>query len=131
MKKRVWIVYHGTNAVNAKKILKEGFKEWTYFATHLEDALGYGGAWVFEAAIPRHLIPNGSWQFMLDTRVLPEFIVRLTRYKPAEVRYDNMVLRHMVCISNETREETENIRAHMREKPGAYSKEELIAYGIK
>jgi len=131
VKKRAYIVYHGTDATNARRILKNGFNAGTYFAIHLEDALGYGGAWVFEVVVPRHLITKGSWQFTLSNGVLPEFIVRLTRYKPAGVKYDNMVLRHLVCISNQSKKETEHIKSDMIVNPSQYSKEELIAYGCK
>jgi len=46
--KKSRICFHGTKRQNAYKILKTGFKKWTYFAKHLEDALGYGGKYVFE-----------------------------------------------------------------------------------
>ncbi len=127
---RIQIVYHGTSAVNAKRILRQGFNAGTYFAKHLEDALGYGGAWIFEVAIPTHLVPRDNWQFILDTTVLPEFIVRVTQYKPAKMKYDNMVLRHMVSISNQTKRETKWMQANMRAHPNDYSKDELVAYGI-
>ena len=130
MKKKAQIVYHGTNAVSARRIMKEGFNPATYFAIHLEDALGYGGAWIFEVVVPSHLIPKENWQFILDTGILPEFIVRLTQYKPAKIRFDNMVLRHLVCISNQSKEETEYQKSNIRKHPSNYSKEELVAYGL-
>ncbi len=46
------ICYHGTNWRSAQAILREGFKPGTYFAFHLEDAVGYGGPYVFEVGFP-------------------------------------------------------------------------------
>jgi len=130
MKEVTQIVYHGTRANAAKRILQNGFNAGTYFAAHLEDALGYGGLWVFEVAIPTHIVPKGSWQFVLPTAVLPEFIVRLTRYGTGEIKFDNMVLRHMVCRSNRTKGEVKYMESDMRVNPNGYTKEELVAYGV-
>lgn len=130
-RKRVCIVYHGTNLANVRKILKEGFKKDTYFARHLEDAVGYGGLYVFEVAYPVFLIPKNCWQFLNRERVLPEFIVRLTKYNRSKVIKDNMVLRHLVCISNSTKGEVKNIIDHMKVSPKGYTDAELIAYGVK
>jgi len=127
-KRRAEIVYHGTNVVNARKILREGFKEGTYFAIHMEDALGYGGAYLFEVVCPTHLIPKGCWQFR--AAIIPEFIVRLTKYNPAKIMVDNMVLRHMVEISNKTKAQAEYTKRDMEVNPGRYTKAELTAYGV-
>ena len=130
-RKRVAIVYHGTNLVNARKILKEGFKKDTYFACHLEDAVGYGGLYVFEVSYPVFLIPKNCWQFLNGEGIPPEFIVRLTKYNRSKVIKDNMVLRHLVCISNSTKREVKNIIDHMKVSPKGYTDAELIAYGVK
>jgi len=129
--KRVLIVYHGTNWVNAKKILAGGFKEGTYFSIHLEDALGYGGGCVFEVAYPVFLIPKRCWQFRTQNGVLPEFIVRLTKYNQSRIIYDDMVLRSSVCISNSTRAETKYITNNMKTHPSRYAKAELTAYRVE
>lgn len=125
------IVYHGTNQVNARKILKDGFKKDTYFALHLEDAIGYGGLYVFEVAYPLGRIPEGCWQFMCDVLVIPKSIVRLTKYNRSKVIRDNMVLRHMVMISNSTKGEVKYITDDMKINPSGYTEAELIAYGVK
>ncbi len=103
LKNRVVIVYHGTSMANSRRISKEGFKIGTYFAKHLEDAIGYGGLYIFEVAYPTHLIPKQNWQYITSEDVLPEFIIRLTKYNLSKIVYDNMVLRHMVAISNSTK----------------------------
>ena len=56
------ICYHGTNKKNADLILKQGFRDGTFFARHLEDALGYGGKWIFEVWFCEENLPKG-WQF--------------------------------------------------------------------
>lgn len=40
--------YHGTSKSNAKSILKHGLEPYSYLATHLEDALYFGGPYIFE-----------------------------------------------------------------------------------
>ncbi len=131
LKGRVVIVYHGTSLVNSRRIFKEGFKKGTYFAKHLEDAIGYGGLYVFDVAYPAHLISKQSWQYIAGEAVLPEFIIQLTKYNRSRVVFDNMVLRHMVCISNATKAETKYITDDMKVNPSGYSEAELIAYGVK
>ena len=42
------ICYHGTNEAAADAIREEGFQADTWFATHLEDALRFGGSYIFE-----------------------------------------------------------------------------------
>lgn len=125
------IIYHGTNQVNARKILKDGFKKDTYFALHLEDAIGYGGLYVFEVAYPLSRIPEGCWQFICDAFIDTESIVRLTKYNRSKVVTDNMVLRHMVMISNSTKGEVKYITDDMKANPSRYTEAELIAYGVE
>ncbi len=130
LRKRSIIVYHGTKVVEARKILKEGFKEGTYFAKHLEDAIGYGGNYVFEVAYLYSMTSKLPIIFRCQQNVPSEFIVQLTRYNPSKVIIDNMVLRHRVKISNSTKAEIEYIRQDMRNKSTGYSRDELIAYGM-
>jgi len=67
------ICYHGTNAKNAKSILKTGFNKETYFARHLEDALGYGGSHVFGVVFQKDDLPIevDNWQFRTWDEVVP------------------------------------------------------------
>ncbi len=131
MVKRLQIVYHGTNSRSAKCILKTGFRKGTYFAAHLEDAIGYGGMYVFEIAYPVWDLPKNFWQFVCGHGVSPEFIVRLTKYNCSKVVLDNMVLRHRICLSNSTKREIEYTRNDMIVHPSKYSRGELIAYGVE
>ena len=126
--KRSSIVFHGTSQKNAVAILREGFEEGTYFAAHLEDAIGYGGLCVFEVAYPSNLIKNNNWQFTCESKILPEFIVRLTKYNRSRIIRDNLVLRHLLLISNQTRLEVAYTKNDMKRNPTHYSKEELTAY---
>ena len=56
------ICYHGTDRKAAKAILREGFKPDTWFAQHLEDAVGYGGVHIFEVVFDVNGLPS-DWQF--------------------------------------------------------------------
>lgn len=75
------ICFHGTTKENAEKILGGGFNIGTYFALHLEDALEFGGDYVFRVEFDEGRF-NGpvDWQFHLRERVPPERIRRLERY---------------------------------------------------
>ena len=82
--KKIW--YHGTTKVNAKKILKEGFKKGTYFADHLEDALYYGGNNVFEVRIDFKFNKGRrykafSWQVMCANNITTDHIIAYKTYK--------------------------------------------------
>jgi len=71
--------YHGTNKENAIKIIKEGFAVGTHFAHHLEDALEFGGSWVF---MVKWKNKPQNWQFLNKKKIPPERIHRLTQYRP-------------------------------------------------
>ena len=68
--------YHGTNTKkNQQLIIKNGFKDGTYFARHMEDALEYGGEYIFTVYFDEYEI-NGGWQFTVDA-LGPEVISRI------------------------------------------------------
>lgn len=74
------IVYHGTNTeAKADSILLEGFRPGTYFSAHLEDALAYGGFFLFEVALdfPE---PLNHWQVRFKELISPSAIVSLMTY---------------------------------------------------
>lgn len=87
--------WHGTNKQNADKIKKEGFNEGSYFARHLEDALTFGGLYVFrvefdpnEFYIHKQTVPLSEieWQFHITKRVLPDKIESLIKYSKHEIK---------------------------------------------
>ena len=85
------ICFHGTSKENADKILVEGFNIGTYFANHLEDALAFGGEYVFFVRFEKSGFRNGEptdWQFHLRDRVLPDKIWKLVRYSPEELLHN-------------------------------------------
>jgi hypothetical protein len=110
------ICYHGTNRVNAKSILKRGFPPCTYFAAHLEDAVGYGGNHVFEVAF--HKAPD-KWQFMCPVRAQPSMIVSYTVYT-TRVKFRNESLRKKVFKSNIGRSRSDK-RSITRREPRRYT----------
>lgn len=80
--------FHGTNKKNADKILVEGFNPKTYFARHLEDALEFGGNYVFLVEFDEKKFKNGApndWQFWIEERVMPDKIHRLTKYSTERI----------------------------------------------
>lgn len=96
-----FIAYHGTNDENARSIQRTGFRPGTYFARHLEDALGYGGEYVFEVAF-KGSVGTEAWQFTMDKTIPAAAIVRLTHYGKTSVLFDNTRLREAVFDANDT-----------------------------
>lgn len=73
---RIW--FHGTTEANSTLILDNGFKVDTYFARALEDALAFGGPWVFQVVLN---VETEGCQVKVGERVAPERIVCLTKYE--------------------------------------------------
>jgi hypothetical protein len=76
MNERIW--FHGTTEFNAKLILEDGFNVDTYFARALEDALAFGGLWVFQVVLA---VDSDNWQIKMGERVPSDNIVCLTKYE--------------------------------------------------
>lgn len=80
------LCFHGTGTLaRARRILAEGFNPGSYFASHLEDVLAYGGKFVFEVAFDRTDDPD-RWQFVEKDRVPPDRIVSLRKYAITRMR---------------------------------------------
>jgi hypothetical protein len=107
------LYYHGTDKESAREILKAGFKVGTYFALKLEDALGYGGPYIFEVSFPRLADPQ-PWQFTIPQRVPPSKIVRLTAYTE-EVVEDFPARREELFLSNFGPKTQSRISAKLKE----------------
>lgn len=97
--KQLRICYHGTSTRKvADKILKEGFKDNTYFSKNLHDAISYGGRYVFSVVFETDLLPDG-WQFVAN-KMPPESIMGLTHYREVKKLYENKPLGKKVFESN-------------------------------
>jgi hypothetical protein len=92
---KIW--YHGTNMENALKIRQEGFKSGTWFASHLEDALAFGGNCVFEVALK--INEEDRWQICLDEPV-PESMIIAHHVFQKECLLDRPDLRREVFEAN-------------------------------
>ncbi len=94
------ICYHGTNKENAGKILKTGFKLWSYFADHLENALEFGGEHIFEVCFDEEGFSTGNgWQFMNRKIIFPDKIVCYKVFS-SKIKLENKKLRKQVFESN-------------------------------
>lgn len=80
------IVFHGTDADAAQSILREGFRDWTYFARALEDAVEFGGDHIFEVCVD--LPDSDNWQPRLSG-VKPDQVVRLYRFDRTDLFRDD------------------------------------------
>lgn len=82
------ICYHGTSKENARSILKQGFRPETWFAHHLEDAIGLGGQHVFAVKFDPDRFNNtesDTWQFFLNEWVKLDKIVSYKIYHVKQV----------------------------------------------
>jgi hypothetical protein len=76
--------FHGTTEKNAEKIQKEGFKKNTWFALHLEDALEFGGEYVFMVGFDD--IVSDYWQFKIHKKIPKSRIVSLKKYNIRSIK---------------------------------------------
>lgn len=104
------IVYHGTNKEAADIILKEGFKEWSYFAINLDDALAFGGPYIFRVVLSIHK-DNKNWQPRNREAIGVDKIVELRHYDEHEVLYENDEASKDVAKEANERNEKSNERA--------------------
>ena len=72
------IHWHGTWKEQADAILREGFAPNTHFAMHMEDALAFGGPFVFEVWFD---FKSVDWQFVSDSVIPPDRIKSLTKFQ--------------------------------------------------
>lgn len=80
------IVFHGINKKEVvNKVLKTGFKKGTYFARHLEDAICFGGRYVFYVALE---VFGDNWQIVCKQNIPPERIKQLIDFNPKELYYN-------------------------------------------
>ena len=75
---QIFICWHGTDEDTAKVILRDGFKPHTHFAAHLEDALCFGGPFIFDVVFKTE--PK-NWQFVTKEQIPPEAIRSLTQFR--------------------------------------------------
>ncbi len=123
------LAYHGTDAKGAKSILRSGFRANTYFALHLEDAIGFGGLHVFAVPFLQSKIlsrsgdPEDAWQFTIKKSIPPSRVQFYRVYKVKEVK-SNLLLGEEVYLSNVPIDERPIIKKLMRlDKSGPSSKE--------
>ena len=86
MKKYKRYSYHGTTKRNAEKILKTGFKKGTWFALHLEDALEFGGEYVFRVGFNDD-VSRYYWQFKTIEKIpISDRVISLKKYDIKTIR---------------------------------------------
>lgn len=78
------ICYHGTDQRAAGGIRWKGFREGTYFARHLEDAIEMGGPYVFAVVFNEAELPP-TWQFICRNIIPPDRIVYHRTYAVQDV----------------------------------------------
>ena len=78
--KKIW--WHGTtNKKKVNSILKNGFNEGTWFAEHLENALEFGGKYVFAVIISFPKKRTWDWQVCCSNRISSDRILWIEEFK--------------------------------------------------
>lgn len=90
--------YHGTSRRTAHEILKYGFEQGTYFARSMEDALNFGGHWIFEVWFDEDPLPYPAWQWRCPEVVSPNQIHLLVKLEPSII-YRSRIVERLVKIS--------------------------------
>ena len=91
----VW--YHGTSVVRAKDIYKCGFfREGTFFARHLEDAVEFGGSYVFRVRVN---FKSTKWQVCSLNRISIDKIEQIYRVRKEKSGRDI----HLIRVQKEGR----------------------------
>ena len=113
MKKEIhWqIFYHGTTKANAEIIKKEGFKRGTFFAPHLEEAVGFGGPYVFEVSIKLDC-KHTYWEYVSAKRIPVRQIIRLSIFKK-NIIFDNPKLAERMFKFNLKKKLGKRYRSHI------------------
>lgn len=83
------VYYHGTSKENADLIIKEGFKEGTYFTWDLHSALVMGGMYIFGIFFEDKDISN-YWEWRNSKVIHPDKILYLRKFD-VECLYDNEI----------------------------------------
>lgn len=73
------IVFHGTTKDNAMKILKEGFKPYTFFARNLYNSLDWYGEYVFAVKMKTNPA-NLNWELRNKKTIKPNKILWLRKF---------------------------------------------------
>lgn len=88
-------LYHGTKfKYIADKILKNGFKPNTFFAKNLDEAIEFGGKYVFMVAFKESDLPD-NWQVRCINGITPDRIMLLTKYESKKL-FKNEALRKKI-----------------------------------
>jgi hypothetical protein len=77
---RIW--FHGTSEVAARSIAAEGFRPNTWFSAHLEDAIEFGGPFVFWTLLDYAPGTPGNWQMCVRPAVPASAIRKFVEYHP-------------------------------------------------
>lgn len=83
----IW--WHGTDKKTSERHLKNGFPEDTFFARHLEDALEYGGEYVFWVFFKEN--PTEDWQYVSNEIIPSDKILMLIHIDIKKLYYSKDV----------------------------------------
>lgn len=121
------IYYHGTNEENARSILKNGFKEGTYFTWDLHAALVMGGMWIFGIYLEDKSPEKSYWEWRNSEIIPPTKILYLRKFN-IDCIYDNEKEKEKIKIIHHKERYGENI-IHCKKCKGRGQTNKIPEYG--
>jgi len=94
--------YHGTDRQAAEQICREGFRSHSFFARNMQDALEFGGRYVFYVLFEEDPGDPGDpddWQVVIPEPVPKDRIYKLTRHLRFTLYEDRAVLRRQWLVA--------------------------------
>lgn len=105
------IRYHGTSKSNSESIIQSKFKEGTWFSENLQDAIGYGGPYIFEVAFEENDVKD-KWQFHILESIPSDRIITFYSIS-TKVFLDRPELRRDVFSSNMEEASKDDIESYI------------------
>lgn len=90
------VYFHGTQKEHVASIQREGFKEGTYFARHMEDAANFGGPCVFFVKVHFERPSLDGWQVVCANQVPAKAILGLRYVFSMDVEAENAALKAQI-----------------------------------
>jgi len=98
--------FHGTNKKASEIIIKDGFKNGTFFAKNLSDSLTMGGEYVFWVWFDKD--PTEYWEYVSNKEISKDQILLLRKYSISRL-YQNETLLKKIRHYHSTLMHGENI----------------------
>ena len=87
------VAYHGTRTLSvARRIEHDGLRHFSYVARHLEDALAFGGDFVWRLVVPLSVFDLKGWQACLANDLPSDHLLELCQYTQRQLTPRNKAM---------------------------------------